>query len=349
MIRYALALLLMTPLLSVAGNKVSLQYTSLSYRGSAYNSFYALYLDMEERYTFMEGDLELRLGLNALGILRTSDHFYLFDTISKSKIAIKSLSLDYYPSSQVLLSLGRQSLDTNLLRGSFDGLLVASTMDDFSLKAFYFDHYSILYPTYYKSADFDKLYGLNFQFSGKVFESELSYFSYYGHTVHNAYVAAHPGNLTLGAEYLAFTSDLLYDEKAYKLYLGYRYENFYAEAGYYHVYEGTLRNIFAIGGSEFKNYRLHGFLDQNDAKNIYLYLQYKQDGFSANLHFGHTEFNLPFDLAQTYTGKEFGISLSKRYNDFSISASILTQKSDMLWGVPENRTTWMQTQLTYRF
>jgi len=346
--RYLLTLILLTNFLSAEENKLSLQYTSLSYKNSPNNHFYSLYLDMEEVYTFMEGDLELRLGINALGVLGKSDDFYLFDTVSKSKIAIKSLSLDYYPSDQVLLSLGRQSLDINLLRGSFDGLLVAATVDDFSLKAFYFEHYSTLYPTYYKNADFDKLYGLNFQYSGKLFESELSYFTYYGHTVQNVYMAVHPGNVTLGAEYLAFTSDLLHDEKAYKLHLGYQYENFYAEMGYYHVYEGTLRNIFAVGGSEFQNYRLHGFLDQSNAKNIYLDLQYKQNDFSASLHFGRTEFEMSYDPTQTYTGKELGISLSKRYDDFSISASLLTQKSDQPWDTGE-RTTWVQTQLTYRF
>jgi hypothetical protein len=288
------------------------------------------------------------MGLNALGIIDKSDDMRLFDTVTKSRAAISSLSLDYYPSRQLLLSIGRESMDINLLRGSFDGLLATGEFDDFSFKSFYFKHYTRLQPTYYKNEKIDKLYGFNLHYEKGFFESEVTYFTYYGHSVNNLYVALHPGAFTLGAEYLAFTSDLLKDEKAYKFLLGYRHKNFYAEAGYYHVYEGTLRNIFALGGSEFKNYRLHGFLDQENAKNIYLDLQYGYKGFALGLHAGYTEFEMPLSPMQSYHGKEFGITLSKKYGDLVFSAALLTQKSDQPWSDGE-RTTWVQTQCTYRF
>ncbi len=343
-----ISILLLSLTLTAGNNQLSLAYTSLTHKDTPNNHFLSLYLNLEEIYSFQSGDLELRIGLQALGILDKSDDFTLFDTIDKSRALLHSLSLDYYPTNQLLLSLGRQSLDINLLRGSFDGFLGVAKFDTFSLKAFYFDRYSILDSTYYKNAKIDALYGFNFNYNQGILESEITSFTYYGHTVNNLYVGLHPGDFSLGAEHLSFTSDLLNDEKAYKFHLGYQYANSYMEIGYFHVYEGTLRNIFALGGTEFKNFQLQGFLDQKEAEKIYLNVKYKQDDWYTNLYYGYTTFASLWGPSIQYTGKELGITLSKQFGDLELSASLLTQKSDQP-GVDGERTTWLQTQLKYRF
>jgi len=346
--KYLLSILFATLLLLADKTTLSLDYTSLSYQNSPTNHFFSLSLDTEKIYTFQAGDVELRMGAKALGIFAKSDDFDLFDASTKSRAMIQSFSLDYYPSSQLLLSVGRESMDLNLLRGSFDGLLAVGSGEDFSLKAFYFKHYSTLTPSYYKNAKLDALYGFNFNYNKGMLESEISHFTYYGHTVNNLYMALHTKAFTAGAEYLSFTSDLLADEKAYKFHLGYQQGYFYGEVGYYHVYEGTLRNIFALGSSAFKHYRLHSFLDQPGAKELYLNLGYKQEGFYADLYLGHTQFEAAWDPNQTYAGKALGLTLGKMYKNFGLSATLLTQKSDQPWREGE-RTTWVQTQLKYRF
>jgi len=343
-----ISILLLSLTLAAENNQLSLTYTSLTYKDTPENHFLSLYLNLEEIYSLQSGDLELRVGLQALGILNKSNDFTLFDTIDKNRALLHSLSLDYYPTDRLLLSLGRQLLDINLLRGSFDGFLGVATFDTFSLKAFYFDRYSILDSTYYKNAEIDALYGFNFNYNQGIIDSEITYYTYYDHTVSNLYLGVHPGNFSLGAEYLSFTSDLLNDEKAYKFNLGYQYQNSYMEIGYFHVYEGTLRNIFALGGTEFKNFQLQGFLDQKDAEKIYLNLKYKQNGWYANLYYGYSTFTSLWDPSIEYTGKELGVTLSKKYGDLELSTSLLTQKSDQPW-IDGERTTWLQTQLKVRF
>ncbi|NKQ41457.1 MAG: hypothetical protein HF962_07800, partial [Sulfurovum sp.] len=322
-----------------AENHISLQYTSLKYKDHPLNDFISIYGVAEDRYSFISGGLDIRAGITVLGILKKSGDFDLFPTIEKSKALVHSLSVDYYPSPEFMLSLGRQSLDINLLRGSFDGIMAVGDFDDFSLKTFYFKRYAALYPYYYKNEKLDKLYGFNLNYNKGIFESEVSYFSYYDHWVDNVYIAIHPDNFSFGVEHLGFHSKVLSDEKAYKLFAGYRYDNFYLEVGHYHVYEGRLRNIYALGGTEFKTFRLHGFLDQLEAKNIYADLQYKDADFYAKLHLGYTSFE--DKIGQDYSGKEIGVTLSKRYKDFEFSTTVLTQKSDQAGSLGE-RSTWVQ-------
>lgn len=336
--------------MSFAGkNAISTQYTSFNYGEYPSNHFHSVYLNVEDIYSFYAGDLDLRVGLNALGVWARSDDFQLFDTLSKNRVLVHSLSLDYYPTSQTLLSVGRQSMKLNLLQGSLDGILGVGKYDDISIQAFYFNRYSVLYPSYYINTKVEDLYGFNFHYDKDLFEAELSYFSYDDHKVSDIYLALHIESFTLGAEHLSFTSDTLRDEKAYKTYVGYQYKHFYSELGYYHVYEGTLRHIFDLGGSEFQHFRLHGFQDRYEAKNLYLDLTYKQSGFYANLYLGRTDFEYDWDPSKTFTNKEMGITLGTTFNDLELSTTLLTQKSDEEWFAAGERTTWIQTQLKVRF
>jgi len=344
--KYFSTFILMGVLSFGESNFVSTQYTSLKHKDKPVNDFVSVYLNLEDTYTFKEGDIDIRLGLNALGVLKKSADFDLFHSIQKNRALIHSLSIDYYPSHDTLLSLGRQSLDINLLRGSFDGLLAVGYWDDLSVKAFYFKRYSILYPSYYKNVKLDKLYGVNVNYDKGIFESEVSLFAYYDHKVENIYMGLHPQNFTLGLEHLGFYSSALADEKALKAHIGYKYKNLYAEVGYYNVYEGSLRNIYALGATEFKTFRLHGFLDQDKAQNVYIDLQYAQENFYAKLHVGTTSFK--DTQGKDRRGKELGITLSKVYEQVEFSLSYLTQKSNQV-SRDNKRTTWLQTQIKYRF
>jgi hypothetical protein len=340
--------ILMTIMGFAGKNAISTQYTSFTYGAYPNNHFLSVYLNLEDLYSFYAGDLDLRIGVNALGALQKSDDFQLFDTITKNRILIHSLSLDYYPTPELLFSAGRQAMKLNLLQGSFDGLLAVGKYDDFSIQAFYFNHYSVLYPSYYVSTDVDDLYGFNLHYDKDLLEAELSYFSYDDHKVSDIYLALHMQDITIGLEHLSLTSDTLSDEKAYKGYIGYQYQNLYTQLGYYHVYEGTLGHIFDLGGSEFQHFRLHGFLDRHEAKNLYIDLTYKRDGFYANLYIGRTEFIYDWNPDKLYTNKELGISIGKTFDNIELSTTLLTQKSDEDW-FAGNRTTWVQTQLKMRF
>jgi len=342
-----LSLIILVTLFSFGNeNSISLQYTSLKYQENPVNDFVSTYVKLGDTHSLHNGDLDINIGISGLAMLTKSADFALFDTIHENKAHVDSLSLDWYPSNQTLISIGRQDLDINLLHGSFDGVLATMVKDTFSIKAFYFKHYSVLYPSYYKDAVLDKLYGLNMNYKKNIFESEASYFSYYNHHVSDIYMAIHPNNFTLGIEYLLFSSSDLLNEQAYKTYAGYHYKGIYIEGGHYNVYEGSLRNIYALGGSDFKTFRLNGFLDKNKAKNTYIDLHYNDEGFYTKFHLGYTNFNE--ENNQKYIGKELGVTLGKNFGKFELLVTYLTQISTQV-DIPIEGTTWIQTHLKYRF
>ncbi len=344
-IRYLSLPILITLFSFAKDNSISTNYTSFKYRGNDTSSALSIYLRAEDKYSLFAGDIDLRAGVTALGISKDDD-INFFDTIEKNRAIVHSLSIDYYPTADTLISVGRESLDINLLMGSFDGVMVVGDVDNFSAKAFYFNRYSVLYPTYYVNTKLDDLYGVNLYFTKGMFETEATFFTYDDHDVSNIYMSLQSDDFILGIEHLNFSSTSLADEKAYKLRFGYLYESFYAEVGYYDVYEGSLRNIYALGGTEFKIFALHGFLDELDAKNIYADISYKYKNMQAKLHFGHTEYKSDYGTEQI--GKEFGVTFATNYDKFGLEATYLTQKSDEIGSISK-RTNWFQLQLKYRF
>ena len=338
---------LFLPILLLAEeNYISTDYTSLKHQDSFVNNFLSLYGKVEEKYGFLDGDLDLRGGLTVHGVLRKSGDFEFFNTVDDNKLLIHSLALDYYPTYQTLISVGREFLNFNLLHGSFDGVLAVGQFDDFSLKSFYFNHYAILYPSFYKNEEIKNgLIGVNLAYNRSFFDAELSYFSYDKNSVSDVYMTYIYNNFRIGTEHLAFDSSILASEKAYKLFSGYRYDNTYLEVGYYNVYEGTLHNIYNFGGTEFKNFGLNSFLNQKDAKNIYADIVYNHHPIYTKLHLGHTTFK---DGLENAKGDEAGLTIGVKYGDFEASANYLTQKSDQA-GIAGTRTDWVQTNLKYRF
>ena len=338
---------LFLPILLLAEESyISTYYTSLKHQDSFVNNFLSLYGKIEEKQGFLDGDLDLRGGLTAHGVLRKSGNFEFFNSIEENKLLIHSLALDYYPTYQTLLSVGRESLNFNLLNGSFDGILAVGRFDDFSLKSFYFNHYSILYPSFYRNEEIKNgLIGVNLAYNKSFFDGEVNYFSYDENSVSDVYMSYRYKNFRIGTEHLAFDSSILSSEKAYKLFSGYRYNNTYIEAGYYDVYDGTLQNIYNLGGTEFKHFGLNSFLNQKNAKNIYTDIIYNHYPIYTQLHLGQTTFKNGLENAK---GDEAGLTIGVKYSNFEASANYLTQKSNQI-GIVGRRTDWVQTNLKYRF
>ena len=338
---------LLLPIFLLAEEKyISTEYTSLKHQDSFVNNFLSVYGKVEDKQSFLDGDVELRGGITAHGFLRKSGDFEFFNTVENSKLLIHSLALDYYPTHQTLISVGRESLNLNLLNGSFDGLMAVGRFDDFSLKSFYFNHYAKLYSSFYVSQEIENgLFGVNLSYNRSFFDGELSYFSYDKHTVSDLYMTYINKNFRIGAEHLSFTSSTLDDEKAYKLFTGYRYDRTYFEAGYYDVYDGGLQSIYNLGGTEFKNFGLNSFLNQEDAKNVYADVTYNHYPLYTKLHLGQTSFK---DGIQKAKGDEAGLTIGFKYDKLEVSANYLTQKSDQS-GIAGTRTDWVQTNLKYRF
>ena len=340
-------LLMLLSLYSLAdSNYISMEYTSLKHRDKPLNNFLSLYGKVEDKYEFLDGDLDVRGGVTTHGVIQKSGDFELFDTVYDTKGLIHSLAVDYYPTADILLSLGRESMKLNLLNGSFDGVMAVGNLDDLSLKTFYFNYYSILYPSYFKSEEIeDGLYGLNFSYSRGVFDVEGSFFVYGDHSVSDLYMALLYNSFILGAEELSFQSSTLANEGAIKLLAGYRYDRFYLEGGYYSVYDGALQNIYNLGGTEFKSFGLNSFLNHEEADNIYTDLLFNHHLLYTKLHLGRSSF---VEEGVDVVGDELGLTVGVRYKQLEASATYLTQKSDQS-GVAGSRTDWVQTHLKYRF
>ena len=346
--KYFILLFICSLLLIGNENYISTQYTSLQHEDTPINTFLSVYTSIEKKFSFHNGDLEINMGAKGLSIIKKSGDFELFNTINKKKdmAIVDNLSIDYYPTSNILMSIGIEKLDINLLRGSFDGILLSGVFNDFLIKTFYFNRYSVLYPTYYKNEKINLL-GTNLSLKKENFESEILWFNYDDQNVQGFFIAFHLNDFTLATEHIAFSSIPKEDEKAYKAYLSYDLHNFHMEAGYYNVYEGSLENIYTLGGTEFKTFELNSFLNQNNSKNIYLDLNYDNSNFYSKVHFARTTF-LGDDNLQ-YTGDELGITLRTYYKKIELSTTYFLEKSNDEYNSKLKRAEWLQINMGYKF
>jgi len=320
------------------------QYTSLK-QGTLEDYTISLFGKIDEKKSFLEGDLDIEAGVTANGVLKKSSTINFFTQMNDYDILIHQLSANYYVNNQSMVSLGREKMSLNLLNGSFDGALVATSYEDLFAKAFYFKHYAFLAPTLFQQQQLNGLAGLSINYSLGYFDSEFTYFNENSEHRSSLYLGFLNKPYKAGVEHMQFISPTNFNERAYKLHMGMKVESFYAETGFIDVYDGALRNVYAFGGSEFNAFGLTSFLNNQNAQNGYLDVVYNHKPLYAKLHLGQTDFDFG---ASHYLGKEAGLTLGYRYQKLHATLQAMTQKSDQV-GFFGNRTSWVHTNLEYRF
>lgn len=338
-------LFILLPIISFAGeNFIQSQYSSLK-QGNTQDQVVSLFGKTEHKKSFLEGDLDIEAGITANAVLKESSTINFFTQMNDYDFLVHQLSANYYVNNQSMISIGRQSMGLNLLNGSFDGALVATSFDDFFLKAFYFKHYAYLVPTLYQHQKLDGLAGFSLNYSKAWFDSEFSYFNENSEHRSNVYLGFLSKPYKAGIEHMQYLSSTNANERAYKLHMGMKHKGFYAETGFIHVYDGGLQRIYDFGGSEFNAFGLTSFLNNQNAQNGYIDVIYNHKPLYTKLHLGQTDFDFG---ASSYLGKEAGLTLGYRYKKLHATLQAMTQKSDQL-GFFGNRTSWVHTNLEYRF
>jgi len=337
-------LLLFPSIIFASENFLQSQYSSFK-QGTSQDQVISLFAKAEYKENFLDGDLEIETGIVGNGILKKSSTLNYFTTLNDYDLLIHKLSVNYYANNQTMLSLGREGMSLNLLNGSFDGLFIATTFEDFFLKSFYFKHYAYLAPTLYQHTKLNGLVGFTLNYSKGWFDSELSYFNENDKHRSSLYLGLINKPYKAGIEHMQFLSSTQANERTYKLHMGMKVKHFYAETGFIHVYEGQLQNIYAFGGSEFNAFGLNSFLNNKNAQNGYLDLIYNHLPIYTKLHLGQTNFNFG---SGSYLGKELGLTVGYKYKKMHATLQALTQKSDQL-GFFGNRSSWIHTNLEYRF
>ena len=325
-------------------NFLQTQYTTLK-KGSTQDQVISLFGKAEHKESFLAGDLDVEAGITANAVLKKSSTINYFNALNNDDFLIHQLAVNYYFNHQSMLSLGREDMSLNLLNGSFDGALVASAFDDLFVKAFYFKHYAYLVPTFYLHGELDGMTGISLNYSKSWFDSELTYFNENSEHRSSLYLGLLNKPYKAGIEHMQFLSSGTANERAYKLHMGMRHKSFYAETGFMHVYDGGLQNIYTFGGSEFNSFGLTSFMNNPNAKNGYIDLIYNRKPLYTKLHLGQTDFKVG---ATSHLGKEAGLTVGYRYKDFHATLQSMTQKSDEI-GFLGNRTSWIHTNLEYRF
>jgi len=344
MIRKISLLSLLSLSLVAEENFLQTEYTSLK-QGATQDQIISLFGKSEYKKSFLEGDLDIEAGLTANGVLKKSSTLNFFTQINDYDLLIHQLSANYYVNNQTMLSLGRESMNLNLLNGSFDGALVTSSFDELFVKAFYFKHYAYLVPTLYQHQKLDGLAGFSLNYAKGYFDSELSYFNENSEHRSTLYLGFINKPYVAGVEHMQYLSSTNANERAYKLHMGMKHKGFYAETGFIHVYDGGLQRIYDFGGSEFNAFGLTGFLNNQNAQNGYVDVVYNHKPFYTKLHLGQTDFDFG---ASSYLGKEAGLTLGYQYKKVHATLQAMTQKSDQV-GFFGNRTSWVHTNLEYRF
>jgi len=325
-------------------NFIQTQYSSLK-QGSTQDQVISMFGKVEDKKSFLEGDLDIEAGVTANGVLKKSSTINFFRQMDDYSFLIHQLSLNYYINNQTMLSFGRESMNLNLLNGSFDGALVATSFKDFFLKSFYFKHYAYLVPTLYRHQKLDGLAGFSLNYSKDWFDSEFSYFNENSKHRSNVYLGFLSKPYKAGVEHMQYISSINANERAYKLHMGMRHKGFYAETGFIYVYDGGLQRIYEFGGSEFNAFGLTSFLNNQNAQNGYIDILYNHRPLYTKFHLGETNFDFG---DSSYFGKEVGLTFGYRYKKLHVTLQAMTQKSDQL-GSLGNRTSWIHTNLGYRF
>ena len=340
-----ISLLLLLPIMTF-GYEASLQsqYSSLK-QGATQDQVISLFGKVDHKESFLEGDLDIEAGVTANGVLKKSSTINFFNQMNDYDVLVHQLSANYYLNNQSMISVGREKMNLNLLNGSLDGALIATFYEDLFAKAFYFKHYAYLVPTLFQQQSLNGLTGISLNYSKGYFDSELSYFNENSEHRSTLYLGFINKSYKAGVEQMQYISSTNAYERAYKVHAGVKYKGFYAESGFIDVYEGRLQRIYAFGGSEFNAFGLSSFLNQQNAQNIYLYLLYNKRPLYAKLHLGQTNFDFG---ASSYLGKEAGLTLGYRYQQLHGTLQAMTQKSDQV-GFFGNRTSWVHTNLEYRF
>lgn len=338
-------LFLLLPFISFAQeNFLQSQYSSLK-QGSSQDQAISMFAKAEHKQSFLHGDLDIETGLTGNAVLKKSSTINFFTNMNDYDFLLHQLSVNYYINNQTMVSLGRENMNLNLLNGSFDGTLVASSFDDFFLKMFYFKHYAYLVPTLYQHNKLSGLTGLSLNYSKAWFDSELSYFNENSEHRSSLYLGLLQKPYKAGIEHMQYLSSSNANERAYKLHMGMKHKSLYAETGFIHVYEGALRKTYDFGASEFSPFGLTSFLNNQNSQNTYLDLVYNHKPLYAKVHLGQTNFDF---AASAYRGKEAGLTLGYRYDKLHATLQAMTQKSNQI-GFFGNRTTWVHTNLEYRF
>ncbi len=320
------------------------QYTSLK-QGSTQDQVISLFGKIDEKKSFLEGDLDIEAGITANALIYKSPSINFFNQMNDYDFLIHQLSANYYVNKQNMISLGRERMSLNLLNGSLDGALFASSYEDLFAKAFYFKHYAFLAPTLFQQQQLNGLAGFSLNYGKGYFDSELTYFNENSQHRSTAYVGFINKSYKAGVEQMQFISPTQANERAYKLHMGFKHKSLYAETGFIDVYDGALRNIYAFGGSEFNAFGLTSFLNNQNAQNGYVDFVYNKRPFYAKVHLGQTNFDFG---ASSYVGKEAGLTLGYQYRQLHGTLQAMTQKSDQI-GFFGNRTSWVHTNLEYRF
>ena len=338
-------LLLVCPLITFAQeNFIQSQYSTLK-QGATQDQAISLFGKAEHKKSFLEGNLDIEAGLTLNGVLKKSSTLNFFTQMNDYDFLIHQLSANYYVNNQSMVSLGRQSMSLNLLNGSFDGALITGLFDEVFLKAFYFKLYAYLVPTLYQSQTLNGLTGLSLNYAKSWFDSEFSYFNENSEHRSNLYLGFLNKPYKAGIEHMQYLSSTNANERAYKLHMGMKHKGFYAETGFIHVYDGALQRIYDFGGSEFNAFGLTSFLNNQNAQNGYVDIIYNHRPYYSKLHLGQTDFDFG---ASSYLGKEAGLTVGYRYKKIHATLQAMTQKSDQI-GFLGNRTSWVHTNLEYRF
>ena len=172
-----ISLVILLPIISFSQeNFLQTQYTSLK-QGSTQDQVISMFGKVEQKKSFLEGDLDIEAGITANGVVKKSSTINFFTQLNDYDFLIHQLSANYYINNQTMVSLGRENMNLNLLNGSFDGALVATSFNNFFLKSFYFKHYAYLVPTLYQHQKLHGLAGFSLNYSKAWFDSEFTYFN----------------------------------------------------------------------------------------------------------------------------------------------------------------------------
>ena len=192
----------------------------------------SLLIDISKRFDFFSKNI----SINTEAVAKIA---------KSSKANITTLSLEYYPFDNSLLSFGRVKLDLDLMQGSFDGAYFTYINNNLQARAFYFKHYLLLKEELYKNKTLKGLYGLSFDYSFKHLNISNTTFKNIGLYSYSN-INLNSSIATLGYSKLYYKSNK-YKEKANIFYIDFDLTKFNYTLYYAKNYKNALNKVFNYG------------------------------------------------------------------------------------------------------
>ncbi len=326
--RFIVVVLILIMSVNAASKEHQLQYYSENFSDKSTSEsthLQALYFEALYQHINVLPTSYLNVAVQALAPL-ANNSAELYTEVQKEKLHISDFNIDFY-SESMALGVGRQTLSFDWLQGNFDGALLYGLINQLGVKAFYFDRYSLLTPSFATQKESLGLLGIDARLSDeRTYDCNVYYYHEDAGTLDGIYQTLGMGAkwqntlFSFGLQGVYQASSIYGDEAVAKVYSNYFISDQSAlELSYSYTSDGGINHLFDYGDSRINSFVLGNLCYLPKSRTTSL--TYKYQNAEIDIHSGLGYANADtLKVLQVDGGAIWNITHS-----LSVSANLLLQ------------------------